>query len=58
MSMGSNVGESAAAEEVMAFITSLWLLHNMFPDTEEYQILMLVYRKAEAIKKSADDGWY
>lgn len=58
MSLGSNIGASAAAEEVMAFITSLWLLHNMRPETEEYEMLMLVYRKAEAIKKSADEGWY
>jgi len=56
MSLGSNIGASAAAEEIMKFIDTLLAQHSS--SSAEYYELSKVRDFAEEIKKTADSGWY
>ncbi len=60
MSLGSDVGASAAAGEIVKFIDDL--IEGMGPDllaeARAEHVLKLVKKRAQKIKEAAACGWY
>ncbi len=57
MSMGSCIGASVAAQEIISYIEAL-IAQPRFEDKSPYEIVHLIQAEAEEIKKSANSGWY
>ncbi len=58
MSMMSNSGSSAAAEDVMHYIQKLIDELGLQEDSEGYRVAMKIYLHSYEIKDCADKGWY